>query len=278
MPPERFKSQEEERSINGGTEPQSGDRAPLPTGDRGESVGEPDVLLDVPVLNVEELDLEVEDLRARISYQAELADMVKINVGIDAEVGKAKIGIQGIEVQAQLKARLDNVRAIFSEVLVALQRDPELAQKMLRTAGSTLDAAERAGETEGGAGQAGRRTVDEPESKTATSSSDNAAPGEGASSLADLPIEEEYVDERGRIVGRARDESGEDVEEILDEEGNSLGPDSSPVSFEDDRTEATDAARRRADELGLKLSGVKGTGSGGRILVKDVENAGRDGA
>src|SRR5918992_60462 len=95
------------------------------TEDRGESLGEPDVLLDVPMLNVEEIDLEVEDLRARVSFQAELADLVKINIGLDVELGKVKLQIKGVEASAQLKARLDNVRAIFSEVLETLQDNPQ---------------------------------------------------------------------------------------------------------------------------------------------------------
>lgn len=37
--------------------------------------------------------------------------------------------------------------------------------------------------------------------------------------------------------------------------------------------EVTDAARRRAEELGVDPTGVEGTGSGGRVLVKDVEAA-----
>ena len=88
-------------------------------------MGDPDVLLDVPSLNVEEIDLEVEDLRARVSFQAELADLVKINVGLDVELGKVKLQIKGVEASAQLKARLDNVRAIFSEVLETLQDNPQ---------------------------------------------------------------------------------------------------------------------------------------------------------
>src|SRR5215210_777255 len=36
--------------------------------------------------------------------------------------------------------------------------------------------------------------------------------------------------------------------------------------------EATPAAERRAEELGMDLSRVKGTGSGGRIIVKDVQD------
>lgn len=37
--------------------------------------------------------------------------------------------------------------------------------------------------------------------------------------------------------------------------------------------EVTEAAKRRAEELGVDPSDVKGTGSGGRVLVKDVEAA-----
>ena len=36
---------------------------------------------------------------------------------------------------------------------------------------------------------------------------------------------------------------------------------------------ASDAARRRAEEMGLDLSQIEGTGSGGLITVKDVTSA-----
>jgi pyruvate/2-oxoglutarate dehydrogenase complex dihydrolipoamide acyltransferase (E2) component len=71
---------------------------------------------------------------------------------------------------------------------------------------------------------------------------------------------------------------------VLDEEGGVLDP-GEPKEAEDSRereadskVEATEAARRRANETGVKLSRVKGTGSGGRILVKDVERAARTSA
>ena len=42
---------------------------------------------------------------------------------------------------------------------------------------------------------------------------------------------------------------------------------------EPEEQEVTEAAERKAGELGVDLGDVKGTGSGGRILVKDVEEA-----
>src|SRR5919202_3425170 len=112
--------------------------------DRGESVGDPDLQLDVPALGVEEIDLEVEDLRVHLSLQAELADLVKIKVGLDAELGRAKLGVKGVEAQAQLKARLDNVRAIFSEVLASLQHSPQFFRQALEPANQTATTSEDA--------------------------------------------------------------------------------------------------------------------------------------
>ncbi|MBA2693645.1 MAG: E3 binding domain-containing protein [Rubrobacter sp.] len=41
--------------------------------------------------------------------------------------------------------------------------------------------------------------------------------------------------------------------------------------------EATEAAERKAKELGVSLASVEGTGSGGRITVEDVEKAAGNG-
>src|SRR5215211_6722212 len=114
-------SQQDEHPVQSGT----GVDAGVPD-DRGESLGEPDVVLDIPVLNVEELALQVEDLELRVSFRAELADLVKINVGVETEVEGVELQIKGVEAQAQQKGRLDNVRAIFSDVLQALEHNPQL--------------------------------------------------------------------------------------------------------------------------------------------------------
>ena len=47
----------------------------------------------------------------------------------------------------------------------------------------------------------------------------------------------------------------------------------SPEGEGPEEFEITEAAQRRAEELGVDPSNVKGTGSGGRVLVKDVEAA-----
>jgi pyruvate/2-oxoglutarate dehydrogenase complex dihydrolipoamide acyltransferase (E2) component len=80
----------------------------------------------------------------------------------------------------------------------------------------------------------------------------------------------------------ARDEStpttpepGEGVEAGLQEEEAVVGEASTPGEAREqkDRAQATPAAERKAEELGVDLSQIEGTGSGGRITVKDVTEA-----
>jgi pyruvate/2-oxoglutarate dehydrogenase complex dihydrolipoamide acyltransferase (E2) component len=196
-----FEQEYDGQAVNQGGQPASDD---------------PDLTLDVPSLAVEELNLDVENLRARISLRAELADMVKLNVGVEADVDKVKLEAKGVDAQVLLKVGLNNVRAILSQALDALDNNPGILEDLLRSAE----------ETSGGAGQV----------------------LEGAAEpIGDTP-------EQG-VAGGANDPGAEDEDA--------------------DEPNATDAARRKAEELGLDLSQVEGTGAGGRILLRDVKKSAR---
>jgi pyruvate/2-oxoglutarate dehydrogenase complex dihydrolipoamide acyltransferase (E2) component len=171
-----------------------------------------DVLLDVPVLNIEELDLEVEDLRAHIAVRAELADFVKINIGVDAYLDKVKLGVKGVEAQLLLKVKLERILGTIARALDAIEQNPGLLDAVLR-------------EAKGGAGEI--EGADEEPAGSAGETGQDAEPEEG----------------------------GETAERVATE------------------VEATDAARRKAEDLGVDLARVEGTGSGGRILVRDVQKA-----
>lgn len=170
---------------------------------------EPDVLLDVPVLNVEELQLEVENLTAHISVRTELANLVNINVGVDAHLDKVKLNIKGVEAQVQLKVRLDRILGTLDSALSALEQNPELINARRETEG--------------------RKEIEGP-------------------------------------VG-----AGTAAEPTRDTED---GPDEEPER-ENGEVEATDAARRKAEELGVDLSSIEGSGQRGRILLRDVQKAAR---
>ena len=85
-----------------------------------------DVVLDIPVLKVEELDLEVDELRAHISARAELAGFLNISVGVDTYVDKVKLRIKGVEAQVQLKVKLERILGSIDRALQAIDNNPQL--------------------------------------------------------------------------------------------------------------------------------------------------------
>lgn len=156
---------------------------------------DPDVLLDVPVVKVEELNLDVEELKARVALRTRLADLLDIEVGVDLSLTNVSLETKGVEAEARLKARLENVDSMIHRTLASVDENPELIK-------------------------------------------DLTAMSEASS--------------RGR-------------------EGAGGGP-QLPSAGEPD-VNATRAALNKAEELGVDLSGLQGSGSGGRITVKDVREA-----
>jgi len=95
-------------------------------GPRTSASADPDVLLDVPEVKVDRIALDVEDLRARVSLQADVLDLLRLHVGVDAVLGRVHLEIDGVDAQAMLKVRLDNVAMIIKDVLRTIDRNPEL--------------------------------------------------------------------------------------------------------------------------------------------------------
>jgi hypothetical protein len=99
-------------------------RSPSPAAPRADQ--EPDVLLDVRELEVDRLTLEVEDLRAHVSLMAELANLVRLSVGVDARLDRVKLEIEGVEANVLLKVRLEHVRAILEKALDTIAEQPDI--------------------------------------------------------------------------------------------------------------------------------------------------------
>lgn len=100
---------------------------------------QPDVLLDVNELEVDKLTLEVDDLRAHVSLMAELANLLRLSVGVDATLAGVKLEIDGVEANVLLKVRLEHVRAILEKALDTIGQEPEI----LRILSQTLSEAAR---------------------------------------------------------------------------------------------------------------------------------------
>ena len=94
---------------------------------------EPDVVLDVPELEVDRITLEVRDLRAHVSILAELANLLNISVGVDARLDEVKLEIEGVEAEVHLVARLKNVRIILVKALETIGEHPEILRILARS-------------------------------------------------------------------------------------------------------------------------------------------------
>jgi hypothetical protein len=100
-----------------------------------EPSAEPDVLLDVPQLQVEEIILEVEDLRAHVSVQADVFSLLRLSIGAEVQLGGVHLEIKGVEAQALLKVRLDKVAEIINRVLATIDRNPKIVEQIVAPVG-----------------------------------------------------------------------------------------------------------------------------------------------
>jgi hypothetical protein len=138
--------------------------------------GEPDVLLDVSELRVDELSLEVEDLRARVSTQADVLSLLRLHVGVEAELGGVKLTIKGVEANVLLKVRLENIARILDRVMTTIDNNPDIVGQLTEPVGEPVEevgaAGQAVGELEERAPEARRRgqTADSPGNRPAQGS------------------------------------------------------------------------------------------------------------
>lgn len=99
---------------------------------------QPDVLLDVPNLEVEQLTIEVNNLQVDLALDARLANLLQLTAGANARIDNVKIDLRGVRAQATLIVRLDNVRAIIERTLQTLDNNPQLVTQLLSTVDNTV--------------------------------------------------------------------------------------------------------------------------------------------
>lgn len=93
----------------------------------------PDVVLDIPNLSVEQLTIEVNNLRVNLALEARLANLLHLSAGANASIDNVRIDLRGVRAQATLLVRLDNVRAIIERTLQTLDNNPQIVTQLLST-------------------------------------------------------------------------------------------------------------------------------------------------
>jgi hypothetical protein len=100
---------------------------------------DPDVYLDVSRLRVDDIDLKVAELDARVALEARLLDLLHLNVGVDARLRGVELDIEGVDAQALLKVRLDNLTTIVDRVMRTIDSNPQMLEHLVSRLGATVD-------------------------------------------------------------------------------------------------------------------------------------------
>lgn len=103
------------------------------------ATGDPDVLLDVPNLSVDKIQLKVKNLEAHVSLDARLANMLRLTAGADVAIEEVELTIEGVQAEVLLKVRLDNVRDIIDRTLTTIDRNPQILTKLLESVDHAVD-------------------------------------------------------------------------------------------------------------------------------------------
>jgi hypothetical protein len=86
----------------------------------------PDVFLNASV-HVGEIDIQVNNLTAKINLAAQVLSLLKFNAGVDASIDKVQLLIQNVTAKVTLEARLANLVLMIGDVLDSLDLNPILA-------------------------------------------------------------------------------------------------------------------------------------------------------
>jgi hypothetical protein len=302
--------------------------------------GPPDVLLDVPELQVDLIHFELDDLDAHVALKARVLDLIKLNVGVDVHLSRVKLDIKGLHAEVVMKARLDHVSAIVDRLMTTLDRNPELieglskgisevgegagqavdqtgdaakeigagAESALQDVGSGAGQAvgdvgqgagqavgdigqgagqavgnldqvvggvgqtlgqtgQAAGQAVGGAGQALGGVGQAAGGGAQGGQANGGPPGDGSTGGVAKQVAKTVV----RELGHAASDEARELGMAATRKVRELGERREHRRAE--KHHATEAALRLADELGVDLAQVPGTGSEGRITVSDVREA-----
>ena len=86
----------------------------------------PDVFLNATV-HVGEIDIEVDNITAKINLAAQVLSLLDFNAGVDASIDKVSLLIQNVSAKVTLEARLSNLVLMIGDVLNSLDLNPVLA-------------------------------------------------------------------------------------------------------------------------------------------------------
>ncbi|KAF2019429.1 hypothetical protein BU24DRAFT_419049 [Aaosphaeria arxii CBS 175.79] len=91
------------------------------------SVPEPDVFLNASV-HVGEINIEVQNLTAKINLDAQVLQLLQFNAGVDLSIDRVFLLIQNVTAKVLLEARLANLVLMINDTLNSIDLNPIIAE------------------------------------------------------------------------------------------------------------------------------------------------------
>jgi sarcosine oxidase gamma subunit len=221
--------------------------------DRAKFAANSDVYLEVPDLHVDQILLDVDNVRVHLALNAQVANLVSLKAGADATIGRVKLEIRGVQAEAYLVVRLDNVEKILDRTLTTIDKNPELLNRLIGTVnnavgtvgnvantalqpggvvdrtvgtvGQTLNNVTAPGgllsQTVNTVGQTVQRTLDTTGNivERTLDTTGKVVNQQTVGRLLDLPVVSQTTNAAGQVVKQVRDTTGSVIEYTLDSAG-----------------------------------------------------------
>jgi hypothetical protein len=221
--------------------------------DRAAFAANSDVYLEVPDLHVDQILLDVDNVNVHLALDARVANLVSLKAGADVGIGRVKLEIRGVQAEAYLVVRLDNVAKILDRTLATVDKNPEILNKLIGTVNNTVGQVGNVANTAlqpGGVvsqtvgtvgqtlnnvtapngllsqtvntlGQTVQRTVDTTGSivEHTLDTTGKVVGSNTVGRVLDLPVINQTTNTAGQIVKQVRDTSGTIIEYTLDKTG-----------------------------------------------------------
>jgi hypothetical protein len=100
---------------------------------------QPDVLVDVPNLSVDDIRLDVQNVHVQIALDARVANLLTLNAGAEAGIDRVRLQISGVRAEARLIVRLDKVARIVDRTLQTIDSNPKILANLLTTVDTTVN-------------------------------------------------------------------------------------------------------------------------------------------
>jgi hypothetical protein len=99
--------------------------------------GDKDIILNVDNLQVEEIKLKVEELKAKVSVNASVSRLVNLEVGADVCIDKVDVEIRGVDTELHFKVKLDKIQEIINRALDTIDKNADVLKNLNPENGSS---------------------------------------------------------------------------------------------------------------------------------------------